>query len=315
MISIIVPVYNAEAFLRRCIDSILAQSYTDFELLLIDDGSTDGSGTICDDYAVKDSRVRVFHKKNGGVSSARNVGLDNAEGDYITFCDADDYVTESWLEAYNKAIENDVDFIVQGFYRVAGDDISENVLPPISGNTRVELQEMVKCLVTSSCFGYIWVKAFRRELIERYKIRFDENSSFTEDAQFIASYLEHVSSFQVVDKACYYYIAPDKRKKYRGDNYYSILRVCQSFKTLFDGHLPVEFCTRYFSYIKNGAVQYILQGRRLETYHIALYKDMVNTLGHNKNLKDRLRNFLIIENPRLRFLSAWGLKLIKRIGR
>ena len=93
-ISIIVPVYNTEKYLRCCIDSILVQTFADFELLLINDGSTDSSGTICEEYALEDRRVRVFHKENGGVSSARNVGLDNARGEWITFVDSDDYIEE-----------------------------------------------------------------------------------------------------------------------------------------------------------------------------------------------------------------------------
>ena len=90
-ISVIVPVYNVEKYLPRCIDSILSQTFTDFELLLIDDGSPDNCGKICDEYAAKDSRVRVFHKPNGGVSSARNLGLDNARGEWIAFIDSDDF--------------------------------------------------------------------------------------------------------------------------------------------------------------------------------------------------------------------------------
>ena len=97
MISIIVPIYKAEQYIYRCVDSILAQSYTDFELLLINDGSPDGCGAICDAYAAKDSRVRVFHKENGGVSSARNLGLDNAQGEWVTFIDSDDYINDSFL--------------------------------------------------------------------------------------------------------------------------------------------------------------------------------------------------------------------------
>ena len=91
-ISVIVPVYNVEKYLPRCIDSILNQTFTDFELILVDDGSTDNSGQICDTYAEKDSRVKVVHKKNGGVSKARNVGLDNVLGKYITFCDSDNSI-------------------------------------------------------------------------------------------------------------------------------------------------------------------------------------------------------------------------------
>lgn len=102
-ISVIVPVYNAEKHLRRCVDSILAQRYTDFELLLIDDGSTDGSGRICDDYAkTTGDKIQVFHKPNGGVSSARNLGLENSHGEWVTFCDADDFVYADWLENYDK---------------------------------------------------------------------------------------------------------------------------------------------------------------------------------------------------------------------
>ena len=100
-ISVIIPVYNAESTLRRCVDSVLAQTFTDFECLLINDGSKDKSGEICDEYARKDSRVRVFHKENGGVSSARNVGLDNARCEWITFVDSDDYFQQGFLERMN----------------------------------------------------------------------------------------------------------------------------------------------------------------------------------------------------------------------
>ena len=101
-ISIIVPVYNAERYLHRCIDSILAQTFRDFELLLIDDGSKDNSGYICDEYAEKDERVKVWHKENGGVSSARNVGLDNARGEWVTFADSDDWLESNAFAYYDE---------------------------------------------------------------------------------------------------------------------------------------------------------------------------------------------------------------------
>lgn len=108
MITVIVPVYNAATTLRRCVDSILHQSYRDFELLLIDDGSTDSSPLLCDAYARQDSRVRVFHKPNGGVSSAHNVGLDHARGEWITFCDADDWVEDSFSEVMAARYTEDI---------------------------------------------------------------------------------------------------------------------------------------------------------------------------------------------------------------
>ena len=97
MITVIVPVYKAEKYVLRCVDSILAQTFTDFEVLLIDDGSPDRSGEICEEYAQKDARVRVFHKDNAGVSSARNLGLDNAKGEWVTFVDSDDWVHEDFI--------------------------------------------------------------------------------------------------------------------------------------------------------------------------------------------------------------------------
>lgn len=102
-ISVIVPVYNTEKYLRRCIDSILAQTFTDFELLLVDDGSKDNSGTICDEYVEKDPRVRVFHKENGGVTAARNMGIEEAKGEWLAFVDADDYILLDYLAIFFRA--------------------------------------------------------------------------------------------------------------------------------------------------------------------------------------------------------------------
>lgn len=113
-ISIIVPVYNKEEYLRCCIDSILTQTFTDFELLLIDDGSTDKSGLICDEYALKDSRVRVFHKENGGVISARKVGCMNAASNYIYFSDADDYINKDAIATIINEIDDEIDIILFG---------------------------------------------------------------------------------------------------------------------------------------------------------------------------------------------------------
>ena len=118
-ISIIVPVYKAEPYLHRCIDSILAQTFTDWELLLIDDGSPDSSGEICDEYASRDSRIQVFHKENGGVSSARNMGLDSMRGEYVTFVDADDCLYVDALEVFMAHIvKYDLDFAQCEFNRI-----------------------------------------------------------------------------------------------------------------------------------------------------------------------------------------------------
>lgn len=108
LISIIVPVYNSESTLNRCVDSILNQTFHDWELLLIDDGSTDQSGEICDQYDAKDQRINVFHKENGGVSTARNVGLDNAKGSWVTFIDSDDFISINFLSTFVRFQSSDL---------------------------------------------------------------------------------------------------------------------------------------------------------------------------------------------------------------
>ena len=118
MISVLVPVYNTNQYLPRCIDSILGQSFTDFELLLIDDGSTDGSAKICDAYAEKDSRIRVLHKENGGVSSARNLGLNEAKGEWVVFVDSDDWISDNCIKLLTEPLRNKEFDIVVGDYRI-----------------------------------------------------------------------------------------------------------------------------------------------------------------------------------------------------
>lgn len=111
-ISVIVPVYKVEQYIHRCVDSILAQSFTDFEIILVDDGSPDNCGKICDEYAQKDSCVKVFHKPNGGVSSARNLGLNNAKGEWVTFIDSDDYIEQGFFSIPKDTSE---DLLIQNY--------------------------------------------------------------------------------------------------------------------------------------------------------------------------------------------------------
>jgi len=202
-ISVIVPVYNAEKSLPRCIDSILSQTFSDFELLLIDDGSTDGSGRICDEYADKDGRIRGFHKENGGVGSARNVGLDNARGEWITFVDSDDWATEDYFARFYPT--EDCDIVIQSFL-VNGkptedsiDDLSDHVYSDMHGFAD-------KDMCKSSCVLAPWAKMFRREIIERIRLRFDERFSSGEDSVFVLSYVAEIKTARTVDAKCYNYV-------------------------------------------------------------------------------------------------------------
>lgn len=152
-ISIIIPIYNVERYLRQCIDSILAQTFTDFELLLIDDGSPDGCPAICDEYAEKDARIRVFHKQNGGVTSARNKGLNNANGNWIIYIDGDDWIEPTYVEElYNAAINNEADIAICGFRFVYEDGSSVIEHPTIwDDNKQASLNRYIASIWTTAC--------------------------------------------------------------------------------------------------------------------------------------------------------------------
>ena len=197
MFSVIVPVYNAESTLKHCIDSILGQDYRDFELLLINDGSKDGSPAICDKYVAKDNRVKIFHKPNGGVSSARNLGLKKAQGEWVTFIDADDYVTDGFF--YGVA-EHDEDILFKGYQKfdnngiVAGrgaDDLSD--IPVFS--------DFISQYVTDSILRCPWAKFYKRSLIG--DLRFRPDMKIGEDAWFVFNYLAKCKSFAVLPKGEY----------------------------------------------------------------------------------------------------------------
>lgn len=210
-ISIVVPVYNAEKSICRCIDSILSQTFSDFELLLIDDGSKDKSGVICDDYSEKDKRVRVFHKENGGVSSARNVGLDKAKGEYLCFCDSDDYVDSDWIS--NFAYYFPSEMIIQGFKWQKENDVRWNFVKNQLGT--FGLIKALESLHSLNNMGYLWCRCFNKTIIEKYHIRFVETYLLREDYEFITSYCKHIVRVSLVSSCSYNYFMPN----YSGSKY------------------------------------------------------------------------------------------------
>lgn len=214
MISIILPVYNASATLARAIDSILAQSFADFELIAVDDGSSDGSRVILDAFAQKDPRIRVYHKSNGGASSARNLGLEHVRGEYVTFCDADDYVDSNWLQAFADNLD-DNDVVIQGWKYVR-----EDVVPIYYENTPSDPAHAADVMSGMESFGFLWNKCFRANIIHENHICFNENYKFLEDEEFICHYWTFVRKFTFVHVAAYNYLVPNFDQKYSAiDNY------------------------------------------------------------------------------------------------
>ena len=192
-VSIIIPAYNAEKVLARCLDSVLAQTFTDFELLVMDDGSKDGTAALCDAYAAKDARVRVVHKQNSGVSDTRNQALNLATGEYLQFLDADDWITPEATALYvHAAEENRADLVISDFYRVVDGWTARK--GSIDEEGVLSREEFAACMAKSPAdyyYGVIWNKFYRRELVEKYKLRMDEKLRWCEDFIFNLEYILH----------------------------------------------------------------------------------------------------------------------------
>lgn len=231
MISIIMPVFNAVRTLERAVRSIQAQTCLNWELLLIDDGSTDGSDTLCDRLAREDGRIRTLHQLNRGASAARNAGLEVARGEWLAFCDADDWVDSYWLELFVGQLRPDVELVVQGFHTVNGPWHGGHTGVNFSGSIAEGILYLAECKV----LGYLWSKMLRRDVVERYHVRFDECFTFREDEDFLLRYMLHIQSMSCVVESGYYYNVPDFSSKYRaGDCFHPFLSIYHSLRTIYD---------------------------------------------------------------------------------
>lgn len=199
--SVVVPVYNVEKYLRECVDSILCQSFADFELILVNDGSKDGSGAICDEYAAGDSRVKVIHKENGGQSTARNKGTDAARGEYVVYLDSDDFIADrDFLRELHDNAEDNVDVIVYRYCKYYEDGRKNDCGISLAGIQTDSKAELLKSLVKRDAFFCsCWSKSVRLSLIKDNGIAFDTALS-CEDMDWYYSVVEKAEKFKVIDK-------------------------------------------------------------------------------------------------------------------
>jgi glycosyltransferase involved in cell wall biosynthesis len=204
-VSIIVPIYKAEKYLSHCVESILIQTYVDWELLLVDDGSPDRSGIICEEYAAKDTRIRVFHKENSGVSSARNVGLDNAKGEWVMFVDADDWIEPQCIDTCLKAVVKEKLDMVQFNYRM----IDEEGKFFMSKTINIPAMDNKKYIERNSFNVCVWGALFARFIITNNNIRFNEEIKLAEDQLFIMTSMIHASRIAFIKESLYNYLQID----------------------------------------------------------------------------------------------------------
>ncbi len=263
-VSIIVPVYNAEKTLRRCVDSILHQEYADFELLLVDDGSRDGSAALCDDFAREDGRVRVIHKENAGVSAARNDAMDLARGDYLQFLDSDDWITpEATKLLVRTAQAEGCDLVIADFYRVVGDRVSHKSGIEEDGVlTREAFAAYMMENPADFYYGVIWNKLYRRDIVERHRLRMDAGISWCEDFIFNLEYILHAETFAALRVPIYYYV------KTKGSLASQSINIARTIRTKL----------RVFEYYDNF-YRHVLDEKTYEKSRLQVYRFLLDAAG------------------------------------
>ena len=256
-ISIIVPVYKVEEYLSKCIESIILQTYINWELVLVDDGSPDRSGQICDEYAEKDTRIRVFHKDNAGVSSARNFGLDSAKGEFVMFVDSDDWISTDCLQVCVDEIEKDkLDALQFGFISVT-DGLEKSCVKtstiPLSGEKYIQNNSFNVC-----AGGGI----YKREIIEEQKLRFPEELKLAEDQIFVLSFFKSARCIKYLDQGLYYYLQREDSAVHtpRSED---MLRTCEQLIefgkewSIIKSHIDAMIVLFIIDMIKNDDVPYM----------------------------------------------------------
>lgn len=242
LISVIVPVYNVEKYLNRCVDSICSQTYDNLEIILVDDGATDHSGDMCDAFAAADKRITVIHKKNGGLSDARNAGLAVASGAYVCFFDSDDWVEADVLGKAHKAlIESDADVAIWGFSKDFV-DAQESVL-------RSEILNKSACVCSKAnkeyfqfaddsglaMIGYAWNKLYRRSILMEKGLEFEKGVSLVEDMLFNAQAISAAKAIVFVDTIGTHYMQRERETlgaKFYPNFYELKMRACRARETL-----------------------------------------------------------------------------------
>ncbi len=211
ILSVIIPVYNAEKYISECLDSILKKTDLNIEVLVIDDGSTDDSKNIIEEYVRKDKRIRYIYQNNGGVSTARNNGLDNASSKYILFLDADDYLEEDTFEDLFSRLEMDMpDFMAYAKKILYPDGRGKDVYFDFKDNTCQDSKYIFELMYASSSFNECWGKVFKKDIIDKYHLRFPKNIKIGEDLLFVYDYFEKCKSFKLVNKCLLVYRQHDE---------------------------------------------------------------------------------------------------------
>lgn len=320
MLSVIVPVYNVESYLEQCVESILSQSYKDFELILVDDGSTDGSPQICDAFTLQDSRVKVIHKPNGGSVSACNKGLGSSVGDYICFIDADDFIAEDYLSTLFSALKEDTDMVCMNFIRYYNDDKKDlfkiNSLP--AGEYTVDETVLRRAINDNGSYKKIiansrCAKLVKAGIVKKYAQYCSEEVSFGEDFQLTLGIILGCKKIIVIDEYKYYYRNNNSSimNTYKKDLWPKTITLFDAIKTIpgitgidnFDVQFNTEFILYINSCIKN------------EYFYKRLSKDCFHKIVCDERTQNALKNYQDAKSGRLdkKMIKAMECKSFTRM--
>lgn len=304
LVSVIIPVYNVRDFLKSCIDSVLCQTMRNFELILVDDGSNDGSGDICDDYANKDNRVKVIHTPNRGVQWARKEGLDNITGKYVTFLDSDDMLQKDTLEKNISYLENDVnlDFVKFPILVETEEGWRNDISVPnsfIHISTREKIGENYLC-GNSVILGKVCGNIFRREILKDVKIRTD--MVFSEDTYFMNSIIKRCKSCLISVEGAYQYVRRENSAVHTKMTSKKLLDLAISrfdcFKLSLELKMPYNIVSYNYSMaLVSGVEAYVGNSHNLEL------KEILCLLGQNKMIGE-------CSKPRIVFMTKVTSPLI-----
>lgn len=260
-ISIIVPVYNSEKYITQCINSILNQDYNSFELLLINDGSTDKSKDICEQFSQKDSRIRLFNQCNKGVSSSRNKGIEESIGKYLLFVDSDDYIEPNCLSQLLKSPEADLTYMSSNVLYETLDFTSYHLHNKYLSNRNDIEKEILHLKVNPQnyvYFGYTWNKLFKADIIKTHSIRFIDGLSFYEDDAFTLEYFQHVQTLKTISQCLYNY-------RVTSTGLTAASNSCEEFEMLIDSNIKnIKFISNkeLYDYELNRLFNFLLQATR-----------------------------------------------------
>ena len=229
LITVMIPAYNAQKYIGRCIESLLKQTYKEIEILIVNDGSKDNTKSICEEYSQKDSRVRLVNQENGGEGAARNTGLKEAKGKYLSFVDADDYVKEDFIERlHTNLVKNNAGLAICGFTELRED----TVLNETSGDITIMNQEegMEMLLREDSFKGYVWNKIFDLDIIRLNKLSFDVSLAVWTDVLFVFQYMRYIDKIVFDPTPEYYYIYLETSVSHGGGN--NVIAVEKSYSAI-----------------------------------------------------------------------------------